>query len=158
MQEGFAPLPIGRNAEGADVGTHRIGQPVGQPVFGNFAQNVRRVEREGVDVVGVERRAVALQLPVRRDGDGVPRRAVKVFLKEILWPLVWCRHPVEAPRAIKRPDVGRLFAIARHCVSAGFIRNERCARGFLADAENLRVFPVLARGKVCGQQPRAQRH
>ena len=68
-----------------------------------LVRHVRRVDGERVAHVRVGRRAVAVQLPVRRDGQPVPAGVVEPALGEVL-------RRVRARRQAERPVAGELEA------------------------------------------------
>ena len=90
-QADAAPLPRVRHAEGAPVAAGRV-----------LGRDKGRVEGNRVLDVGVVRMAVALELPVRGDGNRVPVRIVEINRLETLRRGLGRRIEVEAPVAVER--------------------------------------------------------
>ena len=118
--------------EGGAVATHGGTLLEGGPVFGRRGGHARRVNLEGINLVGIDRRAVAAHLPAHRHRDEVPLRDVVGGLPEILRTLGGGVREVEAPLAVKREDAvrrrghqGRARRLAVH-LEDGFVFPFRC--------------------------------
>ena len=110
-----------------------------------FGGDAGWIDRERVLDVRVVRMAVALELPVARDGDVCPRRDVECLLKEALGYLGHGGGVMELPLAIEAGEPGSVAAIAAD--GRGFVRigEEVCAGSKPVKVRNLRVFPIKHR-------------
>ena len=93
-QDRIRPIPLARHREAAPVVTRRV-----------LVGDVRGLHRERVDHVRVGRRAVSVQLPVRRHGQPVPARVVELLGSEVQRRVRAVREP-ERPVAVQRQRRG----------------------------------------------------
>ena len=96
--------PVGRDVEAAAVETDGVAFARGGPGRRRLVHDARRVGGEGVGVVCVERRAVAVQLPIGGHGDGAPG------LRALVGQLGGGRRPAERPVAVEA-DRRRRFVV-----------------------------------------------
>ena len=153
----LAAAPLSGNGELAAVGADRVALIVRRPgvIVGSIG-DAREIALERIRDVGVDGGAVALHLPVRGDGNFLPRTHVEIWLVKIYRAKLRALDPVEFPRAVERlqwkkrgpqrapPFIGK--------------RSERGAPWLLVDSEHVRVFPVT-RGRIIrlGNQDRAHK-
>ena len=72
-----------RDVDKRNIRTHWVAVLVGCPVFGWLTGHTGTVFCKGITHVDVDRRAIALQLPVARHGNFVPMAYVVVLFVEI---------------------------------------------------------------------------
>ena len=90
-----------RHVDERHIRTHRVAVLISRPVLGRFASHAGPVTLERVGHIGIDRRAVALQLPVSRYGNLSPLAHVVVHMIEILRPFLRVPAPVEKPLPVE---------------------------------------------------------
>ena len=150
-------LPVGRQVEIAAVGTHRVGLRLVRIAL--LRKDEGRLILVRVGHVRVDRRTVAVHLPVRRNGNLVPRRDVVTFPVEIRGTLVGALHPMELPHAVEQHVTARAVAHPRPAVARvtlhlghrGEGHEGRMAR-LLVHGEDRLVLPVVVAGRAQGRE------
>ena len=136
VEEDCLVAPLGGELEGAAVGADLIAVTIGRPFLGRSTHNplapvIRAhlvVEDDGL--IDVDRRTIlllpvaleAVDIPVHRYGDLIPRGGIVVGAIEVHRALFWRAHPVEAPRPVEAL-VER--AILREYALSTILRGER---------------------------------
>ena len=117
-------------------------------------RHTRKITFERVRNVHVDRRAVALHLPVGGHRDLFPFTHVVIGLVEIDRPQLRRLDPMELPVAVQRLNqAGRLLA-ERGCLT--WIRRVMSAGRLFANAKDVRILPVrdTGCGGLCGDAGR----
>ncbi|MBA7645946.1 hypothetical protein ES703_53706 [subsurface metagenome] len=135
VEENLSAIPVVGNREVDAI------RPDGVVVMRDVWRfRIFRTER--INPVGIDRDAVALQLPVARHGDFLPSGDIIVEFVKVPRPLSRLPDPVELPAAIERFVERRGLTRAYQSRWSIRIRHQRAVGGFLVPVENLRVFPV----------------
>ena len=118
----------------AAVLSRRVALHIRRPVLLRLPRHVWRVDLEWVAGRDINRRAVAVHLPVGRDGQRLPPRGVIVSAPKILDALFGRLRPSELPVAVER----------QHAVSFPFTKGYKIGTGrFPIDLQHMVVLPVV---------------
>ena len=130
MQDYVAVFPVFRQSESAPVASYGI---VGM-------RYIRRIDRERIFCVGVDRGSVALHLQVRRHRYFAPSAGVICRILETCRSGVGSRRIVEFPCAVQAHEIRRFVAFAGKCGFFRMVGVYVCACLKAAYAENTRIF------------------
>ena len=151
--EGPASLPPGRNLESAAIAADRVALLVRSPVLRRVGHHPRPVLLEDVADVAVIGRAVAEELPARRNRNVVPFRDVELGFGEVDGPLVGVGHVVELPGAVETPCKRRISAAGGQRLLQRGVGHERRVRRLLVDAQAAGILQLRReagmRGAAC---------
>ena len=121
-------LPFGWNGERTTIDTRGITFHIGSIRLLWRGHHVRRINLERVAAAAIDRRTIAVHLPVGRHGEGFPRTVVEVGLPEAVGLLIGRLRPIELPFTVEG-DFTRMMEIG-----TGW---------FAVDLENTLVFPIV---------------
>ena len=122
------------HVEVCDILPHRIAVLVGRPVLWRFTGHTGTVALEGILDIGIDRRAIALCLPVAWHLYLPPAAYVIVLTVEVCLSLLRIATPTEQPLAVKTHNLLTLLPL-RGQLQGGVIRQ-------FVDTQHSRVLPV----------------
>ena len=158
LDQHLSAVPVGRYLERPAIRTHRIPRVVVGEVLRRLAHDIRRVLFERILDIRVNRRSVAVHLPVARNRYFIPLRGVEILLIELRRSFCRLRRPVEFPLSVERFAPRRSCPVALQRRLAIRERLARRPRRLLVDTYNLLVLPVgsLTHRGDCQSQHRGQ--
>ena len=121
-------LPFGWNGERTTINTRGITFHVGRIFLLWGGHHIRRINLERVAAAAIDRRTIAVHLPVGRHGEGLPLGVIEVSRPETVRLFVGSLRPVELPLAIEG-DFSCMVEIG--------------ACRFAVDLQDALVFPVV---------------
>jgi hypothetical protein len=121
MDKDLLVLPFGRNSKRTTIDTRGITFHVGRIFLLWGGHHVRRINLERVAAAAIDRRTIAVHLPVGRHGEGFPRTIVEVGLPETVRLLIGRLRPIELPFAVEG-DFTRMMEIGT-CRFAVYLKN-----------------------------------
>jgi hypothetical protein len=139
LEKHAAVVPAVGNGKGAAVGPDGITRVMGRERVGRRSHHARRVHLERISGVQVDRRTVALHLPVAEHRNAVPVTYVVAWLVKIGGPTLRIGRPMETPVAVERADGAAVEPSAVEGGVAGRVGHPGGRRGLRAATQHVEV-------------------